>query len=199
VIPYTVDRRADTGVTNVQMGIWLFLASEVMLFGALFSSYALIRTAAPAWPAGRDVLNVPLGVANTVVLFVVSGALFRARGLAGAAWGRMLAISSVAAIVFLAIKGVEYAGEIRAGLRPSTSQALAMYYLLTGMHALHVAGGLIANVWALAGLRGNGAVAKAPAAGVPLALSLGRIRALSLYWLFVDAVWLVILGVLYLS
>ena len=191
MIPYTVDRRADTGVTNVQMGIWLFLASEVMLFGALFSSYALIRTAAPAWPAGRDVLNVPLGLVNTLVLFVVSGALFRARGLAGAAWGRMLALSSLAAIVFLTIKGIEYAGEIRAGLLPSTSQALAMYYLLTGVHALHVAGGLVANVWALAGLRAK--------SGVPLALSLGRIRALSLYWLFVDVVWLVILGVLYLS
>jgi cytochrome c oxidase subunit 3 len=190
VIPYTVDRRADTGVTNVQMGIWLFLASEVMLFGALFSSYALIRTAAPSWPSGRDVLNVPLGLVNTLVLFVVSGALFRARGLAGAAWGRMLALSSLAAIVFLAIKGVEYAGEIRAGLLPSTSQALAMYYLLTSIHALHVAGGLIANVWAMTGLGRN---------GVPLALSLGRIRALSLYWMFVDAVWLVILGVLYLS
>jgi heme/copper-type cytochrome/quinol oxidase subunit 3 len=191
VIPYTVDRRADTGVTNVTMGIWLFLASEVMLFGALFSSYALIRTAAPAWPSGRDVLNLPLGLVNTVVLFVVSGALFRARGLAGAAWGRALALSSGAAVIFLVVKGVEYAGEIRAGLVPATSQALAMYYLLTGVHAVHVFAGLIANLWAMSGLRQRG--------GVPLALSLGRIRALSLYWLFVDAVWIVILVLLYLS
>ena len=66
MIPYTVERRADTGVTNVTMGIWLFLASEVMLFGALFSSYALLRTAAPAWPHGREVLNLQLGLANTV-------------------------------------------------------------------------------------------------------------------------------------
>lgn len=191
MIPYTVDRRADTGVTNVTMGIWLFLASEAMLFGALFSSYALIRTAAPAWPAGGDILNLPLGLVNTVILFVVSGAIFRARGLAGAAWGRALALSSLAAIAFLAIKGVEYAGELRAGLLPSTSQALAMYYLLTSVHALHVAAGLVANLWALAGLREQH--------GVPLALSLGRIRALSLYWIFVDVVWLVILVLLYLS
>ena len=110
----------------------------------------------------------------------------------------MLALSSLAAIVFLTIKGIEYAGEIRAGLLPSTSQALAMYYLLTSVHALHVAGGLVANLWALAGLRDKPTTAKATAR-VPLALSLGRIRALSLYWMFVDAVWLVILGVLYLS
>lgn len=191
MIPYTTSPRMDTGVTNVTMGIWLFLASEVMLFGALFSSYALIRTAAPAWPSGREVLNLPLGLVNTLVLFVVSGAVFRARGLAGAAWARMLALSSLAALAFLAIKSVEYAGEIRAGLLPSTSQALAMYYLLTGVHALHVAAGLVANLWALAGLRDK--------SSVPLALSLGRIRALSLYWIFVDLVWLVILVLLYLS
>ena len=58
MIPYTVDRRADTGVTNVTMGIWLFLASEAMLFGALFSSYALIRTAAASWPSGREIFNL---------------------------------------------------------------------------------------------------------------------------------------------
>ena len=191
MIPFTVDRRDDTGVTNVTMGIWLFLASEVMLFGALFSSYALVRTAASSWPAGRDVLNLTLGLTNTLVLFVVSGAVWRARGLAGARWSRMLALSSLAAIAFLVIKSLEYAGEIRVGLLPSTSQPLAMYYLLTGLHALHVVAGLIANVWAMAGLRAVG--------GVPLALSLGRIRALSLYWIFVDLVWLVILVLVYLS
>ena len=50
MIPYTVDRRADTGVSNVRMGIWLFLASEVMLFGALFSAYALLRVSSSNWP-----------------------------------------------------------------------------------------------------------------------------------------------------
>ncbi len=52
-IPYTVERRADTGVTNVTLGIWLFLASEVMLFGALFSAYALLRVSAPRVAARR--------------------------------------------------------------------------------------------------------------------------------------------------
>ena len=49
-IPYTVAVRRDTGLTNGKIGIWLFLASEVMLFGALFASYILIRTGAPSWP-----------------------------------------------------------------------------------------------------------------------------------------------------
>ena len=51
-IPYTVEVRRDTGLTNGKIGIWLFLASEVMLFGALFASYILIRTGARALAEG---------------------------------------------------------------------------------------------------------------------------------------------------
>ncbi len=71
-IPYTVDARPDTGLYNAKVGIWLFLASEVMLFGALFSSYILLRVGAPEgyWPRGW--LNVPLGTVNTLVLITSS-------------------------------------------------------------------------------------------------------------------------------
>src|SRR5215475_2031335 len=71
-IPYTVQPRQDTGVYNAKIGIWLFLASEVMLFGALFSSYILLRVGAPEgyWPHGW--LNIPVGTANTVVLITSS-------------------------------------------------------------------------------------------------------------------------------
>ena len=56
-IPYTVQPRADTGLTNGKLGIWLFLASEVMLFGALFATYILLRVGAPEWPRGREFLK----------------------------------------------------------------------------------------------------------------------------------------------
>ena len=67
-IPYTVEVRRDTGLNNGKIGIWLFLASEVMLFGALFASYILIRIGAPSWPRGDTILNVPLATFNTIVL-----------------------------------------------------------------------------------------------------------------------------------
>src|SRR5262245_65547885 len=67
-IPYTVEVRPDTGLTNGKIGIWLFLASEVMLFGALFATYILLRTGAPSWPRGDTILNVPLATLNTIVL-----------------------------------------------------------------------------------------------------------------------------------
>ena len=71
-IPYTTHARPDTGLTNPKLGIWLFLASEVMLFGSLFSSYALLRSGASTWPRQWEVLNVPLAALNTVVLIASS-------------------------------------------------------------------------------------------------------------------------------
>src|ERR1700722_16751497 len=67
-IPYTVEARPDTGLYNAKVGIWLFLASEVMLFGGLFSAYVFLRIGAQPgyWPHG--LLNVPVGAFNTAVL-----------------------------------------------------------------------------------------------------------------------------------
>ena len=68
LIPYIAKPRPDTGLTNVKLGIWLFLASEVMLFGGLFSTYILLRVGATDWPVGSTLLNVPIGTFNTAVL-----------------------------------------------------------------------------------------------------------------------------------
>src|SRR5678809_1217719 len=71
-LPYTVEPRPDTGLYNAKVGIWLFLASEVMLFGGLFSAYILLRIGADpgAWPHG--LLNIPIGTFNTAVLITSS-------------------------------------------------------------------------------------------------------------------------------
>ena len=69
-IPYTVTPRPDTGLANPKLGIWLFLASEVMLFGGLFSAYIFLRMGAEEgyWPHG--LLNVPVGAMNTAILIL---------------------------------------------------------------------------------------------------------------------------------
>ena len=71
-IPYNVEERPDTGLYNAKLGIWLFLASEVMLFGALFSSYVLLRTGADRWEHGAEILSIPLGTVNTLILILSS-------------------------------------------------------------------------------------------------------------------------------
>jgi len=70
-IPYTVNARPDTGLYNAKVGIWLFLASEVMLFGGLFSSYVFLRIGADfPWPFHE--LKVKPGFINTLVLIASS-------------------------------------------------------------------------------------------------------------------------------
>jgi len=111
-IPYTVRPRQDTGLYNAKVGIWLFLASEVMLFGALFSTYILLRvSAAPGtWPHG--LLNVPLGTINTLVLIISSVTVVMA-------WAslkmnrfqnflRFEALTVACALIFICIKSFEY-------------------------------------------------------------------------------------------
>jgi cytochrome c oxidase subunit III len=111
-IPYTVHPREDTGLYNAKLGIWLFLASEVMLFGALFSAYILLRVgAAPGtWP--NSVLNIPIGTLNTLVL--ISSSVTVVLAWASLKMGNFQkfrlyqAITVLCALTFVVIKSFEY-------------------------------------------------------------------------------------------
>ncbi len=107
-IPYTVTARPDTGLWNAKVGIWLFLASEVMLFGGLFSAYVFLRLDAEpgSWPHG--LLNVPVGTMNTGILIassvtvVMAWASLKMRKFR-AYWWYML-ITILCGVIFLAVK-----------------------------------------------------------------------------------------------
>src|SRR6185436_16338597 len=111
-IPYTTDVRPDTGLTNPKLGIWLFLASEVMLFGSLFSSYALLRTGAPSWPEQAEIVNVPLAALNTVVLIASSVTMVMAwASLAAGKLSRyrlFMGLTLLGGALFLVVKVIEY-------------------------------------------------------------------------------------------
>lgn len=124
-IPYTTKPRPDTGLYNGKVGIWLFLASEIMLFGALFSSYILLRVGADpslvwpalgAWPHHSDgLLNVPMGAINTVVLIVSSITVLMAWvSLKLKNFGNFRlfqGITVLCALLFCGIKSFEYAAK----------------------------------------------------------------------------------------
>ncbi|MEK6643423.1 MAG: cytochrome c oxidase subunit 3 [Planctomycetota bacterium] len=115
VIPHDLEPHPLTGMYNGKFGIWLFLASEVMLFGALFSTYVLLRVGAPPgqWPAhGSEILNVPLATLNTAVLIgssvtmVMSWAALKMKKLGAArVW---LTVTFLCAGAFLVVKYFEY-------------------------------------------------------------------------------------------
>lgn len=193
-IPYVVDTRPDTGLNNAKLAVWLFLASEVMLFGALFSSYVLLRVAAPEWPHGYDILNVPVATFNTLVLItssvtmVMSFASLKMNDLAK--FKTYIGITVVLGFVFLGVKAYEYNEKFSHALFPSENTFLAIYFTLTGLHMLHVIGGMIVNgyFWG----PGSQLWHTKPAQFA------NRIEVAGLYWHFVDLVWIFLFPVLYL-
>jgi heme/copper-type cytochrome/quinol oxidase subunit 3 len=191
-IPYTVEARPDTGLNNVKLGIWLFLASEVMLFGALFSTYIILRTGAPSWP--QNALSVPLGTVNTIILIGSSVTMVMAWAtLKLNDWSkhRLYLIGTfVLAGIFLVNKYFEYAEHLAHGEGPWASTYLAIYFTLTGLHGLHIVGGMVVMAYFIG-----------PGARLwkrnPDQFA-NRIEATGLYWHFVDLVWIFLFPVLYL-
>ena len=194
MIPHTVDVRPDTGLTNGKLGIWLFLASEVMLFGALFASYILIRTGAPVWPRGDSILNVPLATFNTIVLISSSVTMVMAwAALKMRNFGRhrvYLIVTFLLAGVFLVNKYFEYADHFRRGEGPWHTTFLAIYYTLTGLHGLHILGGMVVMAYLIG--PGSRLWAKQPEQFT------NRVEYTGLYWHFVDLVWIFLFPILYL-
>jgi len=191
-IPYTVEERPDTGLANGKLGIWLFLASEVMLFGALFSTYIILRTGSTEWPHGE--LNVALGAVNTVILISSSVTMVLAwAALKMNNFGRhrlFLIATFLLAGIFLVNKYFEYADHFARGEGPWHNTFLAIYYTLTGLHGLHILGGMIVMAYFI----GPGASLwkRSPEQFT------NRIEYTGLYWHFVDLVWIFLFPILYL-
>ena len=193
-IPYTVEIRPDTGLNNVKIGIWLFLASEVMLFGALFAAYILLRVGAAEWPHGAHYLNIPLATVNTLVLISSSVTMVMAwASLLRKQFGRYrlyMGLTVLAGFIFLGIKYVEYTEKFHHGYFPSTNTFLAIYFTLTGLHALHVLCGMAVNAYFW--VPGAKLWKTAPQQFI------NRVETASLFWHFVDLVWIFLFPILYL-
>lgn len=195
LIPYIDEPHPVTGVTNAKLGLWLFLASEVMLFGALFSTLIIMRSSATDWPThGSDVLNVPLATLNTVFLItssvtiVLSWAALKMKNLKK--FKLNMGITILLSFGFLVIKYLEYSSKFHHEHFPSTSTFYAVYFVMTGLHGLHVIGGIITNLYLLG--PGSKMWEKEPERFT------GRVECAGLYWHFVDLVWIFLFPALYL-
>jgi cytochrome c oxidase subunit 3 len=193
-IAHITEPHPDTGIVNSKLGIWLFLASEVMLFGALFSSLILLRVSSVSWPVGMDILNVPLATVNTLVLILSSVTVVMAwASLKGNDFvkARMyLLVTLACAFGFMVIKAIEYSSKFEHGLYPSTNNFIGIYFTLTGLHAIHVLGGIVVFLYFV----GPGAKLWK----TDPEMYTNRIEATGLYWHFVDLVWIFLFPSLYL-
>ncbi len=181
----------SSGVPNGKLGMWLFLASEVMFFTALISVYVILRMGHPAWPGPEGHLNVVMGTINTIVLIGSSVTIVLA--LAASEQGRLssargwLLLTALLGAVFLAIKAFEYHAKLTHHILPSTNVFWSSYYTLTGFHALHVIGGIGFNLYVASRMQVR-----------VWELFKQRLELAGLYWHFVDIVWIFLFPLLYL-
>ena len=159
----TPPRRREIDAT---VGLLIFLGATAMLFAALLLAYAVLRAQTPVWPpAGTGSLPRLLLSVNTLVLLAASVALRRRRP-----WPAL-----ALALAFLILQIVAWGQAVSVGLRPASGAFGSVFFALSGFHALHVAGGIVALAVVLA----RGATAE-------------RLRLVRGYWDFVLVVWLVV-------
>ena len=178
------------GMSGPKVAVWWFLASEIMVFGGLITSYIVFRLGGTGWAEASHHLSVTLAALNTLVLLTSSYTVVRAFVAAeqadAPAFRINLALTILGGLIFLGIKAVEYTIEIRAGFTPDAGIFWSFYYTMTGLHALHVLGGVVVNAVILA------------AAGTSMRRP-HRVELAGLYWHFVDVVWIFLFPLLYLS
>jgi cytochrome c oxidase subunit 3 len=189
------------------LAMWLFLATEVMLFGGIFMGIAVYRVLYPeATTAASGHLHVRLGGLNTAVLLTSSltmaCAVVAAREARRRLTNALLLATAALGTLFLAIKAWEWWLEYKAGLMPAVGPVFPLeqrgaelfynlYFAATGLHALHLAIG-VGIVLATAGLLRFKPAMQLPARGVVVEM-VGR------YWHLVDVVWVFLFPVLYLA
>lgn len=167
-------------IESGRFALWLFLGSEVLLFAGLIGAYLFLRTGVRDFPAPGAALDRLFVGFNTLLLVASSFTAARAaRPGATAARAGWLAATLLLGGAFLVLQLREYAGLVGRDILPRTNLYWSCFFVLTGVHALHVLGGLVALAWTSVRSR--------------LSFELA-----SLYWHFVDAVWIVIFALLYL-
>jgi len=189
------DRWPFSAVPKLKLGMWVFLSSEVVLFGSFLGAYIFIRAASPAWPTG--IHDIPLGTLNTLVL--VSSGFTMVMGLQAIRAGnqsgllKWLAGTFVLGAIFMGVKVSEWINLGASGLTlsaavPGWSLAASAYYVIVGLHGAHVTAGLLMMIYLM----------KKTSSGAYTRDSHEAIENFGLYWAFVDIVWCFVFPLFYL-
>ncbi len=181
----------DDGSRTV-LGFWIYLMSDCLIFASLFATFGVLAENVAGGPGGRELFDLPYVAAETLLL-LVSSFTFGVAALAMQAGNRnkvigWLAVTFVLGAAFIGMEIEEFAHLIHEGAGPSRSAFLSAYFTLVGAHGLHVTAGLVwlavtIHQTLLFGL--DGVVRR-------------RIACLSLFWHFLDLVWICVFTFVYL-
>lgn len=198
-----------------RLGMWLFLATEVLFFGGLFAAYTCYRLWNPIeFEYASSYMNIKLATINTVMLITSSFTMTLAIRSARLGYRKKLYIyllvTFIFGLTFLVVKGFEYKHDLENGILPGHSSFggdikrtaeelgldtgkvrlfLCFYYTMTGIHGLHILIGLGCIAWLIyEHIKGN----------LPPA-NYSTVEVVSLYWHLVDVIWLFLMPLLYLA
>jgi len=168
---------------RARVGTLLFIASEIMLFGGLLSSFVVYRSSQLVWPPeGLPFYPVSATLVNTFFLLVsgITNAIFRST--ARLLWA---IVTIVFGLLFVVLQGIEWANLIAHGLTMTVDAYGSYFYLVIGTHALHAVAGTLWYLYALLQYR-------------KYRLWNGAVEAANLFWFFVVAIWPIIFWIVYL-
>ncbi|MGH2580630.1 MAG: cytochrome c oxidase subunit 3 [Actinomycetota bacterium] len=182
----------STGLPNTKLAMWLFLASDCLLFGALISTYVLYRGSSLVGPYPSDVFDIPYTSVSSFVLLASSLTMVLAlAAIQRGEIGRMrvwLLATALLGMTFVGGQVYEFTSFYREGLTLSTNLFGTTFYVLTGFHGTHVGVGIL-MLLSLVSMSFTGRITPRDTMAVEL---------VGLYWHFVDIVWIVIFTVVYL-
>ncbi|CAO3380959.1 Cytochrome O ubiquinol oxidase subunit III (EC 1.10.3.-) [Azospirillum argentinense] len=187
-----VDEHAHPEGSSTMLGFWIYLMSDCLIFAVLFATYGVLGANYAAGPAPKDLFDLPLVALNTAMLLFSSItygfamlAMEKGRVSQTQLW---LAVTGLFGAAFLAIELYEFAHLIHIGATPQRSAFLSSFFTLVGTHGLHVTFGLVWLVTLMVQVNKRGLI---PA-------NRRRLMCLSLFWHFLDVIWIGVFTFVYL-
>jgi cytochrome o ubiquinol oxidase subunit III len=176
----------------VSYGFWIFLLSDIIMFSALFATYAVLSGQTAGGPSGRELFDVRnVGIETLCLLFSsyscgLGSVFIERRGMK--TFYAMFAITFVLGAIFLGLEFHEFAGMVARGAGPSRSAFLSAFFALVGLHGAHVTVGLVWMAFMVAQVAAKG----------PRDYVLRRLRCFSLFWHALDIIWVALMSLVYL-
>ena len=185
------DHDHDSG-TRTTLGFWIYLMSDCLIFATLFATFGVLANATAGGPTGKQLFELPFVLGETLLLLASSftfgmGVLSMNANQRGKVVG-WLAATFVLGAAFIGMEIYEFAHLISDGAGPSTSAFLSGYFTLVGTHGLHVTTGLL---WIVVMMHQISRFGLTP-------VTRRRIACLSLFWHFLDLVWICVFSLVYL-
>jgi cytochrome c oxidase subunit 3/cytochrome o ubiquinol oxidase subunit 3 len=182
----------STGLSNPKLGMWAFLGSECLLFGALISTFILFRNRQVSGIRPQDIYDIPFTSVSSFVLLMSSltmvlalAAIQRGEEAKLRVW---LMATALLGMTFITGQVYEFTRFVQEGMTIKTNVLASSFFTLTGFHGAHVTGGIL-MLLSLYGMSLDGKLPPSKAEAVEL---------VGLYWHFVDVVWIAIFTVVYL-